>query len=63
MEHNTYDEINKALLGYKTSENPKLKQEFLKDLLTYITPLIKKKIKHYFGFVSEDMLQCGYVKA
>ena len=63
MEINTYYEIEEALIGYKTAERAIYKQEFLKQLLAYITPLIKKKIKHYFGFIDEDMLQCGYVKS
>ena len=63
MENNTYYEIEEALIGYKTAELAIYKQEFLKQLLAYITPLIKKKIKHYFGFIDEDMLQCGYVKS
>lgn len=63
MENNTYDEIEEALIGYKMAELAPYKEEFLRQLLGYITPLIKKKIKHYFGYIDDDMLQCGYVKA
>jgi hypothetical protein len=62
METNTYEDIEQALIGYKEATATWDKQEYLRQLLAYITPLIKKKIRHYFGYVDEDLLQLGYVR-
>ena len=62
METNTYEDIEQALIGYKQATATWDKQEYLRQLLAYITPLIKKKIRHYFGYVDEDLLQLGYVR-
>lgn len=62
---NTFDykEVQSELLKYKNTLNDDDRKIYMEQLLLYITPLIKKKIRHYFGKVDEDLLQCGYAKA
>lgn len=43
METNTYEDIEQALIGYKQATATWDKQEYLRQLLAYITPLIRKK--------------------
>ncbi len=63
MEKNTYEEVEQALTGYKEAVDENEKEEYLRRLIEYITPLIKKKIRHYFGYIDDDLLQTGYVRS
>ncbi len=58
-----YNEVQSELLKYKNAITQHEKKIHMEQLLFYIGPLIKKKIRHYFGKIDEDLLQCGYAKA
>ena len=58
-----YNVVQSELLKYKNSIKRDEKKKYMEQLLIYLGPLIKKKIRHYFGKVDEDLLQCGYAKA
>ena len=55
---NTYEEINDCVRLAQTGD-----VAALGTLIESISPLIKSKCKHYFGFVSEDNYQNGVLKS
>lgn len=67
QERYTYEQIKKALEGYKSSAGDPIQRQYLSDLLIYLSPLIKKKARYYFGRVSEDcwedLIQDGYLRS
>ena len=67
MEKYSYEQVEQALCGYKQAEEERVKEICLEALLTYLTPLLQKKIRHYFGSLEregrEDLLHDGYLRS
>lgn len=63
---NSYQEVEEALTGFEEAIMAEEKEHYLQQLVDYLTPLIKKKIRYYFGIVDQDrqreLLQEGYLR-
>lgn len=63
----TIDQVETALAGYKEAGSAEEKEHHLNCLLLYLTPLICKKVRHYFGITDEegrrDLVHDGYIRA
>lgn len=68
---NSYEELENAIRTYKYIDLSKASREIresngkkiMEDILKRLKPLILSRAKHFFGYVSEDMLQDGILKA
>lgn len=64
---NSYEQVQEALEGWKRSVEVVKKEQYLGQLLDYLTPLIKKKIRYYFGYLGQDkqeeLMQEGYLRS
>lgn len=62
----TIEQVETALLGYKGASDEREKERHLDRLLLYLTPLLCKKIRYYFGVMHEeerrDLLHDGYIR-
>lgn len=62
----TIEQVERALLGYKKASDEREKEQHLDCLLLYLTPLLCKKIRYYFGVMREeerkDLLHDGYIR-
>lgn len=50
----TIEQVETALLGYKGASDEREKERHLDRLLLYLTPLLCKKIRYYFGVMHEE---------
>lgn len=58
---NDQNKVTSLLLNYRISDDPKRKK-LLEPALLALKPMLCKYCKYYFGFVSEDLIQDGYVE-
>lgn len=62
----TMEQVDAAVAGYKEAGSEEEKAYHLDRLLLYLTPLLCKKIRYYFGVMNSedrsDLLQDGYIR-
>lgn len=67
MQKYSYEQVEEALCGYRQAEEESVREGYLSDLLMYLTPLLYKKIRHYFPKAEreerEDLLHDGYLRS
>lgn len=61
-------EVNKMIMSYiQHKRSPDLKENLgekhsLEEILHQLRPMLMKRCRHYFGYITEDLLQSGYLE-